>query len=479
MRPERLTRDWFRARMAWQAVSVSLQKGGWPWPDWSRQELRRAAAALGVEDALGTLLAPRDEAVFDDQLDIIHHLIVLLLAANQDDEGRLEALFPPVRTEAPMLPEPLSDAYRPAAALPATTQVVFADSDNNHGFLFDLYGDVPRTAFVELPANAWFEPREAIAYLEASLPPRARAVFLLTLDPFSLIPRGAEALAEGIGRWRIPTYAIQHRLPEGAEQRETLTAVGRRLHRVVALSNDMASRLTGLCAGSNIATVPLHPSKFRYAIPGTAERARAAVGAGPEHIVFGMIGDAREGKGIGLLLAALDHLPASVRHTIFFLLAGRAGDMDPEAIIDRFVSRRIAARVDLRRSADPLQYALLTSGEYANAIAATDFGLLLYQGPQRDTASAALPDFVWRGKRVLATLDSLVGAEVTRHKLGLALDAETPEALAKLICDAVRMRQAGTAPEPEFDTYRDAHSPAVVLEALKVLLRSTPGLEGI
>lgn len=479
MRPERLTRNWFRARMAWQAVSVSLQEGGWPWLDWSRQELRRAAAALGMEEALGALLASRDGEAFADQLDMIHHLFVLLLAAGPEPEGRLEALFPPATEEAPApTQEPLSDAYRPAAALPATTQFAFAEFPNSHGYLFELYGDLPGSALVELPAYAWSgDPHGSIAYLEASLPPRARAVFMLTLDPFSLDPRGAEALVKGIARWRIPTFAIQHRLPETAEQRQILAAVARRLHKVVTLSDDVAFRLKGLCRLDNVATIPHHPTKFRHVVPGQVERARTAMGASPGHTVFSMIGEAREGKGIDLLLATLDHLPAAVRDSIFFLLAGRALDVDPDAITNRFAARRVAARVDLRHNADPTGYAVLTSDEYADAIAATDFGMLLYQGPQRDTTSGVLSDFVWQRKRVLATRDSFVGAEVARHGLGLTLDAETPEALAKLIADAVALRQAGTAPGPEFEAYRDAHSPAATLDALKALLESAPAWE--
>jgi len=472
MQTERLTRNWFRARMAWQSVSVSVQDGGWPWSDWSRAELRRAAAALGMDEALAALLAPRNGQAFADQLDVIQHLIVLFLAAGREPDARLEALFPPLEDAAPAA-EPLSDAYRPAAALPGTTQWVFADFSNSHGYLFDLYGDLPGAAFVELPGRGWLDdPHEAIAYLEASLPPQTQAVVLLTLDPFSLDPRGATALAEAVGRWRIPTLAIQHRLPETAGQRQSLAAVARCLHRVVALSDDIALRLRGLVP--NVATIPLHPSKFRYVMPGQVERVRGAIGVTPGHTVFGMIGEARKGKGIDLLLAALDHLPTAIRDSVFVLLTGRAGDIEPDAIIDRFAARRVAARIDLRHSADPAGYAVLTSGEYADAIAATDFGLVLYQGAQRDVASGVLSDFVWQRKPVLATHNSFAGAEVTRHRLGLTLDAETPEALAQLMADAVRSRQAGAPPGAEFEAYRHAHSPALVLESLKALLLSIP-----
>jgi len=152
--------------------------------------------------------------------------------------------------------------------------------------------------------------------------------------------------------------------------------------------------------------------------------------------------------------------------------------LDPNVVIDGFAARKIAARVDLRRVRDPTTYTVLTTWEYANAIAATDFGILLYQGAQRNAMSGTLSNLVWQRKRILATRDSFVGAEVARHSLGFTLDAETPEALAELITEAVALQQAGTGLPPEFEAYRDAISPASTLSALETLLRSPPEIRG-
>jgi len=394
------------------------------------------------------------------------------------DRGSLshsESLFPsPLDLAKLSGPEPLSDAYRPAAAVPYTTEFVFTEFRNGHNHLSDLYIDCPASAYVEMPVSAWINPRRAIAYLEASLLPSVRGVFLVTLDPFSRTEHGAAALVEGIAHWRIPTVAIQHRLPETAEQRRILAEVAKHLHCVVGLGDEVVSHLKDHCHLTNVAKLPLHPPDFRYVVPGHADRAKMMMGVGPGHVVFGIIGDAREGKGIELTLAALDHLSTSVRGSLFFLIAGRARELDPDAIIDRFAARRIAARVDLRRSRDPTLYTVLTTLEYADAIAATDFGLLLYQGAQRNAMSGALSNFVWQRKRILATRDSFVGAEVARHGLGFTLDVETAEALAKLITEAVAMRQARTELVAEFEAYRTEISPDSTLRALQTLLRSTP-----
>jgi glucosyl-dolichyl phosphate glucuronosyltransferase len=468
----RLTRDWFRARLAWQAVSDALLEGGWPWADWSRQEVRRAAEALGIEATTGALLAPRDGDAFADQLDLLTHLIRLLLGAGKGSEDGLETLFPPPATEPkPAEAEPVSDAYRPAAALPSSTAFVFADYRNSHHYLFDLYGDLPGSAFVELPGLAWSgDPDEGLAYLEASMPPNARAVILLTLDPFSLDARRAAALTKAIARWRIPTIGIQHRLPETADQRQTFAGLARGLESVVALSDDMQTRLKGYCNLTNVASLPLHPTNLYRLGPERSQRARTAIGAAPGHTVLGLVGEAREGKGISLLLSAIDHLTAPVRDALFVLAAGRAAVVDPDAVLDHFSKRRVAARIDLRKNNDPTHYAVLTSHEYGDAIAASDFGLLLYQGQQRGVSSGALSDFVWQRKRVLVTRDSFVGAEVARYRLGLTLDTETPEALAGLITEAVAMHQAGTGLTPEFEVYRDMISPTATLARLKTLL---------
>jgi len=385
-----------------------------------------------------------------------------------------ESLFPPPLDPANLTErEPLSYAYRPAAAVPHTTEFVVTEFLNGHNHLSDLYSDCSASAYVEMPVSAWINPRRAIAYLEASLLPSVRGVFLVTLDPFSRTEHGAAALIEGIAHWNVPTVAIQHRLPETAEQHRILAEVAEHLHCVIGLGDEVVSHLKGHCHLTNVAKLPLHPPDFRYVVPGDADRTKIMIGADRGHVVFGIIGDAREGKGIDLALAAVDHLSTSVRESVFFLIAGRARELDPDAIIDRFAARGIAARVDLRRSRDPTLYTVLTTLEYANAIAATDFGLLLYQGGQRNAMSGALSNFVWQRKRILATRDSFVGTEVARHDLGFTLDVETPEALAKLITEAVALRQAGTGLSMKFEAYRSAISPDSTLSAVETLLRST------
>jgi GT2 family glycosyltransferase len=482
IRAERLSRDWFRARMAWQAVSASLQEGGWPWQDWSRQELRRAAAALGIEDAMATLLEARDGEAFADQLDVFLHLFLLLLAAAKDQPSGLEELFPKRSAPAEAAPaaaEEVSDAYRPSAAVPVGTDWVFAEYQNSHGYLFDLYGDLPRSALLDLPGEAWaHDPRPALGYLGASLPPRGKALVLLTLDPFSLNPRAAQQLVEASARWKLPLLGIQHRAPEGAEQRRAFETVAAAMHRVLVLSDDLETRLKSAFANLRIASVPHHPTKFQYYVPGQAARARHAMGARPDHVVFGFVGEARQGKGLGLLLAALEHLPAAVREQAFFVLAGRARDIDPDAARTRFEARRIAARIDLRESRQADHYAVLTASEYAEVVSATDYGLLLYQGTQRTVASGVLSDFVWQGRRVIATRDSSVGATVARHELGLTLAEETPEALARLIGDAVAQARSGEALPAAFTAYREAHSPKATLAALQAVLNGVPGWAG-
>ncbi|MFC7398263.1 glycosyltransferase [Chelatococcus sp. GCM10030263] len=472
MRPERLTRNWFRSRMAWQAVSENLQHGGLPWPDWSRSALQQAARSLGIGKALEALLAPRDGEEFSDQLDVIQHLIALLLSAGSMPDKRLEALFSKVTIDAEEEAAAKKDTYRPAAAFPANTQIVFAEFADCNSHLLDLYGDLPHVASIELPGRAWGgDPRAALSYIEASLPPRARAVFLISLDPFSFNPAGGEALAEAIGRWGIPTFAIQHRPPQTAEEHQSLAKVAGCLTRVIALSEEVATRLTSDHQLTNVAALPHHPSTFRHILPGHGERARASIGAGPDHTVFGMVGEAQNGRGLKLLLSALDHLSSTVRQSVFFWMAGKAIGFDPEVISAGFAKRKIHARVDLRQIKSTGEHSVLTSAEYADAISAIDFGLLL-QEPQRGIAGGVLSDYVWQGKRVIATRDSFIGGKVARHGLGLTLETERPKALAALIGQAVELHISGAPLGGGFEAYRQAHSPTATLKALQSLLET-------
>jgi hypothetical protein len=67
--PDRLTRNYFRARMAWQAVSALLRDPPLQHSDWSQREIRTAADTLGVGELISKLMTGGDAQTFSAQLD--------------------------------------------------------------------------------------------------------------------------------------------------------------------------------------------------------------------------------------------------------------------------------------------------------------------------------------------------------------------------------------------------------------------------
>jgi hypothetical protein len=161
------------------------------------------------------------------------------------------------------------------------------------------------------------------------------------------------------------------------------------------------------------------------------------MGIGPEQVAFAVIGEARRGKGIGLLLSAFEQIPAIVRERMFFIFAGKATQHSNEEIRRALINSRTKGFSDLRNHPAADDYAVLSEREYARYVAAGDVGLLLYQDEQRHCMSGVLGDYVWANCKVIATSNSYVGAEVRQHDLGLTLEDEDPSALAAKLVEAL------------------------------------------
>ncbi len=86
---DRLTRNWFRSRMAWQAVSSLLRSQPLHHFERSPHEIRIAADKLGVGELVTRLVEPGDRQTFSIQLDLIYHLFVLMLELKNLDDSRV------------------------------------------------------------------------------------------------------------------------------------------------------------------------------------------------------------------------------------------------------------------------------------------------------------------------------------------------------------------------------------------------------
>jgi len=184
-----------------------------------------------------------------------------------------------------------------------------------------------------------------------------------------------------------------------------------------------------------------------------------------------VIGEARKGKGIPWLLSAFKKIPDALRDRMFFIFAGKATDHSSDEVRRALDAAGMIGVTDLRRHPVAANYAVLSDGEYAEYVAASDIGLLLYQDGQRQCMSGVLGDFLWARCKVVATADSFVGAEVRRHDLGLALRREDASTLAAALAEAV-----GLAAQPlsqKAERYRASIVPEAVLQTLRRLMEGS------
>lgn len=156
--------------------------------------------------------------------------------------------------------------------------------------------------------------------------------------------------------------------------------------------------------------------------PGSAARVRAGLGVAPETTLFLLFGSLGPRKGLAQVLAAVGLLPPDIARESAVALVGKvAGD-----------GARLAVEVDEIRRATGAT--LIVRDEYvADAevpayFAAADVVLAPYQ---RHTGSSGVLALAAAGGRPVLTSDfGYVGEVTRRYGLGLAVDTESPAAIA-------------------------------------------------
>jgi uncharacterized coiled-coil DUF342 family protein/GT2 family glycosyltransferase/glycosyltransferase involved in cell wall biosynthesis len=484
----RITRNYFRARMAWQAVSVLLHEPPAWHPVHSSRELARASRALGLENMLSQLFSSQDATTFSAQIDLIYHLFFLVLNANGVSDDAFEKQFaaaPKPKNVAAPKPEnvniapvaddssgsPLPYAYHPTAVIGSNTRHLFVEGQSGHAFLFDVYGGLPDSQLLKLKVNTWNKCDAALHYVEESLSPQLQTLTFLSLESLVYGP-SSPALLDLLSRLEIPAFGFLHRPPYNPKHASTLREVATWMKSIIVLSEDMASRLKTEYGIENVTYLPHHPVHFQYA--GKDRHAiRERLGIRPDQVVFSVIGEARKGKGIDLLLSALGYLTESDRDRMYFLFGGRAKDFDAGTVENKLATTHCHGYVDLRRSADPLHFAVLTEREFGQYVAVTDIGIQLYQEDQRDCMSGVLPDYVWGHIPVIATEDSIVGKLVLKYGLGNTLAMETPEEVAKALGSALHANRKTWVQTLAYDAFRKSIAPEAVVDAIANILNTS------
>ncbi len=477
----RMSRNYFRSRMAWQAVSTLMHDSPLWWLEQSRQEVIRTAGALGVGDLFQRLLTYRDAETLSAQIDLIYHLFLVILNSNNESDDAFEspflqaspaAVFTPVAAALAPTGAETPYLYRPAEPISMDTRHLFVDSPSSHAFLFDAYADIPGAQLVSFRGNLWDRCDEDIGKLYRSLGSQIETLTFMTLEPllFGLAWESFHALLNCV---RMPVFGILHRLPWTEAQAELLRDVAKRMQ-IIVLAESMADRLRADYGVPNVLTLPLHATHSIY-LGLDPSRTQEAVGLEPGQLVFSVLGEARKGKGIEILLEALPYISVEDRQRMFFLFGGRAKDFDPETVKGQLEAAGCSGFVDLRRSGDPLHYAVLTERELGDYINITDVGVLLYQEDQRNCMSGVLPNYVWGRKPVIATSNSIVGNLVQKHGLGIALGEETPQQVAHTLSMALEACGSGQSWRYVNEVFRAATSPSAVVRQFAAILAGTKG----
>jgi hypothetical protein len=222
----------------------------------------------------------------------------------------------------------------------------------------------------------------------------------------------------------------------------------------------------------NVFYLPLHPPHL-----GTTQDTgtiRERIGAAETQVVFSMLGGARRGKGIELVLEALRRVTRDDLKDMFFLIAGRSEPQLRETITNALPKTAVDHYVDLRTSKNPLKYAVLSDREFEEYVNASDVGLLLYQHEQRRCASGVAPNYIWRFKPLIAFEDSVIGHIAVQNELGIVIKEETPEAVAQALTHALQLHRQKWKPTAAYERYRAECAPDKVLTTLAEILGDKP-----
>jgi glycosyltransferase involved in cell wall biosynthesis len=140
-------------------------------------------------------------------------------------------------------------------------------------------------------------------------------------------------------------------------------------------------------------------------------------------VIFGFL-DAR--KGIRQVLAALNSLPQAAQRRLTLVLAGQFAAPERQSLLDALAAFTASADVTVA-----VTDGAVPEAEIQPLIAACDLALVTYQ--RHVGSSGVLLRAAAAGIPVIASDYGLVGATTREHGLGLALDARSPEAIARAI----------------------------------------------
>ncbi|TNE67592.1 MAG: glycosyltransferase [Alphaproteobacteria bacterium] len=468
----RLSQNWFRSRLAWQAVSEILpgDEGGYS-HGWNHAMLRSSAETLGLESFVDSFMNPVDATQFNQQLHFLRHFVGEMLNAKDIPDQIYANIMrrgtpTPLAAEKPA-PVKVAEATITLPHMGSRRPHIFAEFVPGHRYLFDAYGLSDRTHLTLLKDNAWSRPMQfSLRELAKSLNCSNRSVTFLTLDPFLQLSQ-ISALREFMAQVQIPVSAILHRLPTKATEIQHLRALDKDLANIFVLSEPFKERVEASLGLTSLRYLPHHPSKFLFTdVAGHGFRQQQ--GIADDRIVVSLVGELRRHKGLETLFAALPQLSEAARERLTFVVAGKATHYSVAEIEDAFKAAGCQYRI-LSGKGSGDSYIFLDAKHFTEILKGSDVGLLLYEGVQKDLTSGILSDYIWLNKPVIATATSMAGQDVIANGLGLVVPEQNSKGLATTL-NSLSRRGLDFAGGAAFQRFRNSIAPqntcAVLMDIL-------------
>ncbi|WP_417462219.1 glycosyltransferase [Kordiimonas sp.] len=435
--PERLSHNWFRSRMAWQAVSEILPgaAGGYS-HEWNHGMLASSAEALGLEKFLHRFMNPKNATEFNQQLHFLRHFIGEMLHAKNvpDDVNQTivsrRSSQPVDSTPSDTAIEEISETSIVLPKLGSSRPHIFAEFNPGHRYLFDAYGLSDKTHLTILKDNPWTTPmRYSLDELAMSLNKSNQSVTFLSLDPFLQLSQ-ISSFRQFLKKLGVPVFGILHRLPVNSVETQNLKSLDQDLGGIFVLSRPFKKLVEETLGLKSLCYVPHHPTKFQFTNI-ASDTFRKTIGVTDDQILISLVGELRQHKGLETLLAALPKLDDNAKKRLVFLIAGKSSHYDIDAVERSFIEANCDYRIFSGKGTGE-SYIYLNSKQFTEILKATDVGLLLYEDVQKHLTSGILPDFIWLGKTVITTATSMAGQEMCTHKAGFVVAERNPTMLAKL-----------------------------------------------
>ena len=441
----RLRKNWFRSRMAWQAVSEVISGGGCFSGGWNLEQLRSASRDAGYESFLENLFHPKSSETFDLQLHFIRHFFGEILSANHTEDSVLEQAFSPKNKTNPAGEPQIfnsvsaqrenSDAYvyKPSN-IGSFKPHIITEFDSGHKYLFDAYQLSGKVHYHPMTANPWETTiQKDLKKIKRSMNCKNRTLTFLTLDPYCypVHKRNFERFLDTI---TVPVFGFIHRLPNCEKDLNGFKIITKKMSGIFVLSSTFVEIIKDTLDISNVHYIPHHPTKFKYCGSNLLSLKRE-LGIDDQKIVVSLLGEIRKGKGLEILLKSLKFLSAEAIKKLHFIIAGKCTDYPEGSIISALEESGCSYHALIGKTSNSRSYIYLNSLSFSRLIKTTDIGLLLYEGGQKDLASGVLSDYVWLNKSVIATAESITGQDVARYRLGYLISHASPEALADIFND--------------------------------------------